>query len=140
MPVSYSIDTSARLVRLHYDGSPTYREAVVLIISILSDPDFRPGFDIIADRRGVPAPTSQYVRSLLEFAYRHRLLGESRFALVVDTAASFGMARMAQLIGDGEPTPIRIFIDLAEAEAWLGVRDHDEETRRETARNTEAIE
>jgi hypothetical protein len=120
MPVSYSIDPAARLVRLHYDGSPTYREAVLLILGILSDADFRPGFDILADRRGIPAPTPQYVRSLIEFAKRHHLLGESRFALVVDSPASFGMARMGQHIGDGLPTPIMIFEDLAEAEAWLG--------------------
>jgi hypothetical protein len=121
MPLTYSIDPTDRLVRLHYDGSPTYREAVVLILAILSDPDFRAGYDLLADRRGVPAPTAAYVRNLLAFAKRHHLLGESRFALVVDSQASFGMARMGQIIGEGEPTPIMIFDDLAAAEDWLGV-------------------
>jgi hypothetical protein len=43
MPATYSIDPTARLVRLHYVGVPTLTEATTLLLAILADPQFRTG-------------------------------------------------------------------------------------------------
>jgi hypothetical protein len=43
MPVTYSIDPTARLVQLHYDGDPTLTEVTRLLLTILADPPIRTG-------------------------------------------------------------------------------------------------
>jgi hypothetical protein len=139
MPVTYSIDPKAQLVRLHYDGEPTLREATSVLLSILADPKFRKGFAVLADRRGLPVPSTAYVRRLASFARSVHLLAEMRVAVVVDSTAAFGMARMGQLMVDGESAPLGIFTDISEAESWLGVT-HGPEDEGPTARSEEPSE
>jgi hypothetical protein len=43
-------------------------------------------------------------------------------ALLVDDATQYGLSRMFQILVDGFPTQIGIFMDEAEARDWLGCR------------------
>ena len=43
-------------------------------------------------------------------------------ALLVDDATQYGLSRMFQILVDGFPTQIGIFMDEAEARDWLGRR------------------
>jgi hypothetical protein len=124
MTITYSIDTTAGLVRLRYHENPTFSEWEATMLAVLDDPDFRPGFGILADRRGVPAPSSDYVRSTLDFSRAHPALSYSRFAIVVDGLAAFGMGRMGQILGDDLPGPISVFNGPVEAEEWLRQGQH----------------
>jgi hypothetical protein len=119
MSITYSVDATAGIVRLRYHSKPTIAEWEATMLAVLDDPEFRPGFGILADRRGVPAPSSDYVRSTLEFGRSHPVLSFSRFALVVDTPAAFGMGRMGQILGDDLPGAIAVFKSYDDAEAWL---------------------
>jgi hypothetical protein len=140
MPLTYSIDPTARLVRLHYDGDPTLREATSVLLSVLADSEFRTGYAILADRRSLPAPSANYVRGLASFAKSIGLLGAARIAVVVQSTAAFGMARMGQLMVDGESAPLRIFTELAEAERWLGVGSSSDEDQSVPPRFEDVLE
>ena len=121
MPVTYSISEAERLVRFHYHGAaPTFAEWRAATEAAMADPEYRPGFDFLADRRGVAAQSVEFVRNVVEFdrARQQEFVG-SRLALVVDTAASYGMSRMLQALTDGLPFRVAIFHDLEAAEAWL---------------------
>jgi hypothetical protein len=120
MGIRYEIDAAGRLVRLRYEGAPTFEEWAGVMLDVFQAPGYEPGFDFLADRRAVSAPTKEYLQQVVAFAQAHesRLAG-SRWAMVVATPAGFGMARMGQVLLGDLPTTMRIFTDMAAAEAWL---------------------
>ena len=121
MPVTYSVDPSGALVRLRYDGTPTYAEWAEAMRALLAEPAYVPGIGFLVDRRDVAAPDTEFVEGVLEFirAHRERFTG-SRWATVTGHGgAAFGMARMAQVLGESLPITSELFQDISAAEAWL---------------------
>ncbi len=124
MKLTYSIDTRARLVRLHYTGNPSFEEWESTVTAVLRDPDYRPGFAFLADRRHLESPTADYIRSIIDFIKDHPAeFAGGRWTVVVGGPASYGMVRMAQALGEGIPVPIQVFTDIDEAERWLRSED-----------------
>jgi len=121
MSLTYSIDPVAGVVELRYAGRYDFAEWSSVMHAILRDPSFVAGYCFLSDRRLVSeAPTSEFVQGTLSFLRTHQvLLQATRWAAIVNDAASYGMGRMAQQLGDALPFPIEIFTDAGNARRWL---------------------
>ncbi len=122
MNITYSIDKVLRIVTLTYTGNPDFDEWVNTMRVVFKDPNFKPGFSVILDRRLVKtAPTMEYIEDITAFVNDHPIeLGKNRTAIVVSEIASFGMARMSQgLMNETERT--QIFTDIEKARQWLSI-------------------
>jgi hypothetical protein len=119
--LSYSIDSRARLVLFHYAGSADFSEWAAVMQSLLSDPEYRPGFGFLTDRRSqIEIPSTAFVRSVIDFLHRNgEAIGVKRWATVVGSPAGYGMGRMAQQLGHELPFEIEIFSDVETARSWL---------------------
>lgn len=118
MPVTYRVLPAANLVHTVWSGVVTLEDAVQHNDGLRSDPDFSPSMRQLSDARGVESRVSgEGVRGL---ARRSAFGAESRRAIVVSDDTIFGVSRMyeAQAATAGE---VRIFRDIDEALAWLGV-------------------
>ena len=107
------------LVHLESDEGATFEEWRDAVDAALADPAFRPGMGIVHDWRkhASPLPTAE-VKERSEYLARNaERFGRTRWALLVDNSASFGMGRMAQTL-TGSGTGLRVFRDPVEAEAW----------------------
>jgi hypothetical protein len=121
MSLTYSIDPVAGVVELQYAGRYDFAEWSSVMHAILRDPSFVAGYCFLSDRRLVSeAPTSEFVQGTLSFLRTHQvLLQATRWAAIVNDAASYGMGRMAQQLGEALPFPIEIFTDAGNARRWL---------------------
>ena len=121
MPIRWTIDQAARLATLHYgEAAPTFEEFAEAVTGLLRDPQFKPGYGILADRRGVPPPSREYVHKVVDFLRANAsILGPSRMAALVSGTASYGMARMAQGLGADIQVRYEVFTELDGALEWL---------------------
>jgi hypothetical protein len=120
--INYSIDAEAQIVRLTYVREPTIEELWATLRAIFRAADYRPGFGFLVDRRSVAPPTREFVERVLAFMTLQReALAGGRWAVVVGEMTSYGMGRMGALMSEARhaPMPVRPFLDIAEAEAWL---------------------
>jgi hypothetical protein len=123
MPCDYRIDTERRLVRSRAWGKLTNEELQELQRQLLQDPLFSPEcwqlFDAI-EVTSVSQVTSDAAQAM---ARRHIYGPRSRRAIVTRPGATYGLARMFQTYRElaGGHEQIRVFEDLKEAEAWLGL-------------------
>jgi len=121
MSLTYSIDPVAGVVELRYSGRYDFAEWSSVMHAILRDPAFGAGYCFLSDRRLVSeAPSTDFVQGTLGFLKTHQaLLRATRWAAIVSDAASYGMGRMAQQLGESLPFPIEIFTDAGRARRWL---------------------
>ena len=94
---------------------------------LLSDPELRPGLNMLSDHSELEFTATTEIAKLVPrlLAQLAERLGPFRFAAVVPSDASYGMARMTGVLAEGSPAEFRAFRSLEEAEAWLkttGVR------------------
>lgn len=122
--ISYSIDAAAGIVRLVYQGGPSFEQWRRTTETALADPAYRTGFSFLVDRRLDDAPSPEFVRRVLQFLWlRVSDLAGSRWAIVTRAPASYGMARVLKALGSDHPMPIEVFMDMKEAERWLQSKD-----------------
>ena len=121
MTLTYSIDPGSRLVTILYAQHPTIEEWRQTMLRIFADPQYRPGFAFLGDRRAVSTPPDRaYIQGTIEFGEAHRTEFQgARWATLVSTSASYGMARMGQALGEQGPTELGAFTDPAAALRWL---------------------
>jgi hypothetical protein len=124
MPLRWAIEGGPRpVVRVVPEGDYTYAEWRTMMTDILADPRFRPNTPFLIDRRHSQPPTTELVRSLVEFLQaRAAEIGAVRCAIVVrsDDPASYGMVRMFGALTDLKTTfSTRVFVSVEEAERWL---------------------
>ncbi len=121
MPISYRIDKSRRLVELLVSGEFDTTEILQTVDSIVAEPDFQPGFEVISDNRGVTRPisTEQVLRLAAHLSQVARDFGGARVAFVTGSAASFGMMRMFASLAEEVPINARVFGDMESAREWL---------------------
>ncbi len=123
MPMSYTIDPVAGVVRIAGSGLLTDREMVDCIDALRHDPALEPGMNTLSDMRRIEVGfTSAGVESMVEImrATEERR-GDSRAAIVVSEEVAFGMARMFELISENADVHpnFRVFYDFEQATAWL---------------------
>lgn len=122
MPFTYRIDPALGLVRLSGgEELPTVADLEEVLDRLLADPQFRPGFGVLVERRQLNvAPDRTYVRGGIEaLAARRGHFGPSRFASLTLNLTSFGMGRMGEAFADNRDVPYRVFMNERDAVEWL---------------------
>jgi hypothetical protein len=119
--LTYRIDPGRRLVLLHGSGALTAAAVLEVQAQWRADPGFDPTFRLLADYREVTG--SDFNReNMLQIAANVPFHPSSRRAFVARGRLGFGLARMFEGVSSYTPQGgmVRVFRDLAEAEAWLG--------------------
>jgi hypothetical protein len=118
MPASYTIDTKRKLVVTRIWGAATEDEIFDHGQRLRNDPEFRPDFRQLVDMSEL---TEILVGSgLIRNASRSQFFSPGvRRALVANSEAAFGMARMYAIASEETGQTIQVFRDMAAAEAWL---------------------
>lgn len=125
MPISYTIDRQRNLVLTTATGVLTDEELLDHKRELIADPEFEPGMKELSDVRGIErldvSPAG--VRRLVALDQEHvdRLGQDYRLAIVAPADASFGTARMYQMLTEANVENIGVFRDMDEAKDWLGV-------------------
>ena len=121
MPVTFTINE--RLVRATIVGNdsltePEFRE---LLSAVLDHPEFRPGYDILYDRRSVKASLDPaFVRAALcAIEERAGHLDGCRWAVLISPKSALEVVRMTSLLGERSGIEARPFVDLNDALDWL---------------------
>ena len=119
--ISYAIEPAARRVTIRVDGPTTYEDWESSIRTVLADPQYRPGFDFLSDRRTAdPPPTIDMVRRAVGFFELNRpRFGDCRWALVVSGPAAYGMGRMAEALAAETGVRVKVFTQMTAADEWL---------------------
>ena len=128
MPISYRIDQQRNLVRTAASGILTDEDVLGHKRALMADPEFRAGMRELSDVRAIDElrVTPAGVRSMvaLDGASAGKLAAY-RLAIVASENATFGMARMYQLMTEENVQHVGVFRNLTEAAAWLGVASVD---------------
>lgn len=121
MPASYTIDTARRVVLSRLCGVLTLADLAALRARLRADPAADRAFDRLADCRGLTRMdvSAQDVKQLADGPAPR---SDTRLAIVADTAAAYGLARMYQMHREGKEA-VEVFRDLDDAQAWLGLND-----------------
>ncbi len=129
MPITYRIDHEAKVVRIRGSGTLTNDELVSCIIRLREDPELPFGMPAISDLRDVAVlevtlEGFQQVADVIAATDEQR--GPARAALVVDKEGDLMMAKLYTIVGQSanSQTSFKVFKDLAEAEAWLGLGEN----------------
>jgi hypothetical protein len=123
MAVLVEIDTPARLVRATVAGPTnlTAAEFADFLGDLVTRPDFRPGFDILYDRRAVAEPPNPAsVRAALgAIEARAGQMTGCRWAVVIRPQSALEVVRLTALLGERSGVIARPFVSPDEALAWL---------------------
>jgi hypothetical protein len=116
MPFSLRVDRDRRLIFIAFDGDVSNDTLIELSDAVRSEPALEDGYGVFYDCRGAAAinVTGDLVRDM----GRRAKPDTNRIAMIATTPAAFGLARMYQMLSEGEDR-IRIFHGEAEALAWL---------------------
>ena len=90
--------------------------------TVLASPEFQDCQRLLIDRVSAPAPTTEFVDSLvIAFPQFAKDLAHSRVAILVGDTASFGMARMFTIKLEMQQAvpPVAVFRDERQAVTWL---------------------
>ena len=121
MPISYEIDSDARLVRGRQYGVVVEDDLRSHVETLWSDPRFRADLDELHDLSEVMAfeVSSEYIRSLAKQV--NCLFSKNasvRVAFVAPSDLLFGLTRMYGLLRADSQDEIRVFRKLADAKEW----------------------
>jgi hypothetical protein len=117
--VEYRLDLPQEIVHLVGPDPPNPEDFVAVIRSALTDPRFRAGFGFLRDRRGVVPPSVQYVEDVARLMRAMTDVPHTRYAILVDTLASFGIMRLARKRTWGAWAEVELFETPAEATVWI---------------------
>jgi hypothetical protein len=123
MPATYHIDRERQIVFSTGSGILTDADAIAHQERLRADPLFQPHFRQLLDSRGVEQfeLTTECIRRLAE---RNPFGTGAKRAFVADRAIMYGFARMFEMLTDGRTQDeFRVFTDMVEALAWLGLDD-----------------
>lgn len=120
MPHKLRIDVALRTVFTTPFGVVTDRDAREHVEDLRNHPDFEADFNQLFDARGVTSV--ELSGACLREIAAMRLFGEGSLrALVVTAEVAFGLARMFEMLRGDAPDEVRVFRDIDEARAWLGL-------------------
>jgi hypothetical protein len=118
MPISWQVANGVVFLESGEDATfPEWRQAIE---GFLAHPGYRPGMGVIHDwRRLLKAPATPDIIARSSYVKGIPPLKGTRWAFVVGSLAAFGVARMAQILTEESSLELRVFRDMAQAEAWV---------------------
>lgn len=121
MPVSYEIDTASGSVRTRCFGDVTLAEAVDHFRALGADPATPKRPSVLVDLRETTSlPETDQLRAIAkEVARLDQKLQWGACAIVASRDAVYGISRMFAVYTEQSFSSVRVFRELAEAEAWL---------------------
>jgi hypothetical protein len=119
----YWIDPAESRVFVTATRRATSAESTQFLDALTADPAYRPGFDVVYDRRAVSEPEEdEAVQAMVDYLAVHpdRFVG-SRWAIVVapDVRSARASLTFADLIDLAARIEVRVFLRMNEAIAWL---------------------
>ena len=121
MSYSFRFVESPRRLWIEFSGTLSDDEIRTFVSTVLGDPQFEPGLDVLSDhtRLAEAITMEQFYLLLSLFQARPQRLRGVRMAIVTRRDASFGMMRMLSAKVESIPMTVEVFRDLAAAEVWL---------------------
>jgi hypothetical protein len=122
MPMSYTLDPSARLIRAVGAGVLTDEDVMEHRRTIAADPRITSQMREISDVRNVTdfQVTVAGIRIMIATDVKMRTSGGMRrLAVVAEDNVAYGMSRMYQTLGEPNIRSVGVFRDYKEAEDWL---------------------
>lgn len=126
LPAGYEIDESQRMIFSRAWDVVTAEDLHDHQGLLTRDPRFDPAFSQLWDLRAIDEVTVESA-TLRELAQSRSFASGARRALVAPSDVSYGLARMFQSLHDDAPEKVRVFRDVAEARAWLGLEPAKED-------------
>jgi hypothetical protein len=122
MAITYSIDQPARILRTDVRDEVTNADVREYRERLARDPRFVPDLHHLVVATAVTSikVSGEMIRSL---AATDPFAKETKRAIVVSGDESYGLARMFQSLTVKKDNLTRLFLDVAEAEAWLQQTD-----------------
>lgn len=120
MAITYTISRTERLARAFASGVIGAEEINRFLDTVIADPELRPGVRGLVDAR--EAEPDVTILQLAEVARRvHKLInrGLGRIAIVVESRASYRVAKTFSVLGRALGIDVDVFTDIGAAEAWL---------------------
>jgi hypothetical protein len=124
MPIHYQIDVERGMLYVTASGDTTQAERLAAMQAWLTDPDFRPGLQTLADfSESTNVPSLSELEEIVGYIRnRADVIGQKKIAIVASRAVSFGVARQFGALAPGPLLTVRVFKDRGEALAWLAER------------------
>jgi hypothetical protein len=127
VPWSFTIDVERHVVYSRGWGDLTDEALLDHQGRLALDPGFQANFSQLIDFTGVTSVAAVTTGGVRAVAQRHLYGSDARRAIVAPDSAVFGLARMFETVRDllGAKEQIRVFRNLEEARAWLGLPPED---------------
>ena len=127
MPVTYSIDSARGLIRTTCSGPVTPKEVIEHFRTLRQDPLRTRELDVLLNvsEAEVPPESSDLGRVVAELRAQEGELSFRLCAIVAPSDLWFGTMRMFEVFASKYFRAIRVFRNLAAAEAWLTSLDPD---------------
>jgi hypothetical protein len=107
-------------IRITLSGSSSSDDIESQAAEIARDPASRPNLNLLLDHRSSTVVAgSDDIRERVEYLASIREHLGPRVAVLVSTTVHYGLARMANLLGDSRKLNIEVFKDEREAIDWL---------------------
>jgi hypothetical protein len=121
MAVTYRIAPDERIVYLTTTGESSFAQWRDAVLSALSDPAYRKGFNFLSDRRDqTGVPDADFARAAAALLREHSAAVDGcRWAAVTGRDALYGMARMFSIFAEGTCIQAAAFRDYEDARRWL---------------------
>jgi len=126
MPLTYRIDTEARMLFIHGEGVITQPERIQTILAWIKDPAFRPGLDAFCDLSAAEStPKLSDLREIVAIIGEHApAIGHSKLAILTSKPITFGVARVFEALAQVEETPLQVRVFFNRDKAWAWLRPH----------------
>lgn len=124
MPIAHRFDPALRTLFVDFSGEINEAELVDAARKLAADPSIPPGRRELVDLSGIEATdvTAAALRRVAHiYAETDVRPEESRVAIVAPGDLYYGLSRMYEAFREPSPLEIRVFRDLPEARAWLGI-------------------
>lgn len=120
MPINYQIDAERGMLFIVAEGEIGQPERMAAMKAWLTDPEFRPGMNTLADFTGATnVPTLQELEEIVDHIRRNvAVIGQKKIAIVTARPVIFGVARQFGALAPGAVT-VQVFRDRDAALAWL---------------------
>ena len=117
MPFLFHVDESLKVFNVEAIGGVNDTELMDLSAHLRQEPAFVSGYPILCDCSALTTVSiSAVLIKLLAKSARSRT---NLVAVIAPLPVAFGLARMYQMFNDPEYARIHVFVEVAEAMAWL---------------------